>query len=86
MNEEYPVTSGLEACLADPPDILRSGRFGLLMNQASVDRNGQLACYLLENALPGWLTTLFSPQHGFAGKQHFEISTVTGTNLMMTST
>ncbi len=69
MNEEYPVTSGLEACLADPPDILRSGRFGLLMNQASVDRNGQLACYLMESAFPGWLTTLFSPQHGFAGKQ-----------------
>ncbi len=69
MNEEHPVISGLEACLADPPDILKSGRFGLLMNQASVDRHGQLACYLMENAFPGWLTTLFSPQHGFAGKQ-----------------
>ena len=69
MNEEHPVISGLEACLADPPDILKSGRFGLLMNQASVDRQGQLACYLMENAFPGWLTTLFSPQHGFAGKQ-----------------
>jgi uncharacterized protein YbbC (DUF1343 family) len=69
VNEEHPVISGLEACLADPPDILKSGRFGLLMNQASVDRQGQLACYLMENAFPGWLTTLFSPQHGFAGKQ-----------------
>ena len=69
MNEEHPVISGLEACLADPPDILKSGRFGLLMNQASVDRHGQLACYLMENVFPGWLTTLFSPQHGFAGKQ-----------------
>lgn len=69
MNEKHPVISGLEACLADPPDILKSGRFGLLMNQASVDRHGQLACYLMENAFPGWLTTLFSPQHGFAGKQ-----------------
>jgi len=69
VNEEHPVISGLEACLADPPDILKSGRFGLLMNQASVDRHGQLACYLMENAFPGWLTTLFSPQHGFAGKQ-----------------
>ena len=69
MNEEHPVISGLEACLADPPDVLKSGRFGLLMNQASVDRHGQLACYLMENAFPGWLTTLFSPQHGFAGKQ-----------------
>jgi uncharacterized protein YbbC (DUF1343 family) len=69
VNEKHPVISGLEACLADPPDILKSGRFGLLMNQASVDRHGQLACYLMENAFPGWLTTLFSPQHGFAGKQ-----------------
>jgi SSS family transporter len=31
------IQIGLEACLEDPPDVLRGARFGLLMNQASVD-------------------------------------------------
>lgn len=63
------VISGLEACLLDPPPRLGSCRFGLLMNQASVNRQGEAACYLMANAFPGWLTTLFSPQHGLSGKQ-----------------
>jgi uncharacterized protein YbbC (DUF1343 family) len=66
---DQPVISGLEACLADPPKLLRTSRFGLLMNQASVNRKGEAACYLMAQAFPGWLTTLFSPQHGLWGKQ-----------------
>jgi len=66
---EQPVVSGLEACLADPPELLRRTRFGLLMNQASVNREGEAAHYLMANAFPGWLTALFSPQHGLWGKQ-----------------
>ena len=31
------VTLGLERCLQEPPDIIRGKRFGLLLNQASVD-------------------------------------------------
>ena len=69
MANEQPVVSGLEACLADPPELLRRTRFGLLMNQASVNREGEAAHYLMANAFPGWLTALFSPQHGLWGKQ-----------------
>ena len=69
VSNDQSVISGLEACLRDPPPPLSSCRFGLLMNQASVNRQGEAACYLMANAFPGWLTALFSPQHGLWGKQ-----------------
>jgi uncharacterized protein YbbC (DUF1343 family) len=58
------VQTGLDRCLADPPAELRGRRFGLLMNQASVDRSFSYACDLLANQFPGQLAALFSPQHG----------------------
>jgi uncharacterized protein YbbC (DUF1343 family) len=58
------VQIGLEGCLADPLPILRGARFGLLMNQASVDRQFRYACDLLTARFPGQLAALFSPQHG----------------------
>src|SRR5687768_1175567 len=58
------VQIGLERCLADPPPQLRGARFGLLMNQASVDRRFRYACDLLAERFPGQLAALFSPQHG----------------------
>lgn len=63
------VTVGLEACLADPPAVLRSGRFGLLANQASVDHRFRYAWDLLAERFPGRLLALFSPQHGLWGEQ-----------------
>ena len=82
MANEQPVVSGLEACLADPPELLRRTRFGLLMNQASVNREGEAAHYLMANAFHGWLTALFSPQHGLWGKQQANmIETPTSYNL-----
>jgi uncharacterized protein YbbC (DUF1343 family) len=69
MSNVAPRT-GLERCLADPPEILRRGaRFGLLMNQASVDRQLRYACDLLAERFPGQLRALFSPQHGLWGEQ-----------------
>src|SRR5690242_499878 len=60
-----PVEIGLERCLQEPPEILRRGaRFGLLMNQASVDRSFRYACDVLANRFPGQLAAIFSPQHG----------------------
>src|SRR5437868_4219862 len=56
--------TGLERCLADPPPSLRGARFGLLMNQGSVDRSFRYACDLLAAKFPGQLTAIFSPQHG----------------------
>jgi uncharacterized protein YbbC (DUF1343 family) len=58
------IQIGLERCLADPPTVLRDCRFGLLMNQASVDRSFRYACDLLAERFPGQLAALFSPQHG----------------------
>jgi uncharacterized protein YbbC (DUF1343 family) len=58
------VQIGLECCLEDPLPILREARFGLLMNQASVDRSFRYACDVLAKRFPGRLVALFSPQHG----------------------
>ncbi len=58
------VRIGLEVVLDDPPSILIGSRFGLLMNQASVDGRFHYACDLLAERFPGRLTALFSPQHG----------------------
>jgi len=61
---------GLDRCLENPPDILKGGaRFGLLMNQASVDGHLRYACDLLATAFPGQLQALFSPQHGLWGEE-----------------
>ena len=59
-----PVTIGLENCLDGPPDVLRGARFGLLVNQASVDFRYRYSHDLLAEAFPGQLAALFSPQHG----------------------
>jgi len=58
------VDIGLERVLASPPSILQRRRFGLLMNDASVDRRFRSAARLLADAFPGQLVALFSPQHG----------------------
>ncbi|MFV2066631.1 MAG: exo-beta-N-acetylmuramidase NamZ domain-containing protein [Pirellulales bacterium] len=63
------VTIGLERCLAEPPDLLRGARFGLLSNQASVDRRFRYAHQLLAERFPGQLRALFGPQHGLWSEQ-----------------
>ncbi|HZN32967.1 MAG TPA: DUF1343 domain-containing protein [Pirellulaceae bacterium] len=63
------VQTGLERCLLSPPEILRGRRFGLLMNQASVDHRLRYACDLLAEKFPGQLQALFSPQHGLWGEE-----------------
>ena len=61
---------GLEVALAEPPRRLREAmRFGLLMNQASVDGRFRLAHELLHARFPGRLVALFSPQHGLFAEQ-----------------
>ena len=55
---------GLENCLDSPPPLRPRGRFGLLCNQASVDARFRHGCELLDEAFPGQLAALFSPQHG----------------------
>lgn len=56
---------GLEIACQTPPDVLRSARsFGLLANQASVDRGFRHAAEALSKRFPGKLKALFGPQHG----------------------
>lgn len=64
------IQVGLEVCLHEPPPRLaRGARFGLLMNQASVDARLHDACDLLAARFPGQLKALFSPQHGLWGEE-----------------
>jgi uncharacterized protein YbbC (DUF1343 family) len=67
MSEQFTI--GLERCLQTPPEILRGRRFGLLINQASVDRQFRYACDLLAERYPGQLAAIFTPQHGLWGEQ-----------------
>jgi uncharacterized protein YbbC (DUF1343 family) len=65
----WRVRIGLERCLEEPPDVLRGARFGLLMNQASVDHRFRYACDVLAERFPGRLKGIFSPQHGLWSEQ-----------------
>ncbi len=60
---------GLEQCVDHPPEVLNGARFGLLMNQASVDCHYRYACDVLAERFPGQLTAIFTPQHGLWGEQ-----------------
>ena len=62
------VKTGLEVCLETPPPILIGADFGLLMNQASVDRDFHYS-HQLAARIPGKLRAIFSPQHGLWGEQ-----------------
>jgi len=59
------VITGLERLIAAPPAALKGRRLGLLCNQSSTDRRFRHARDLIQAALPGQLSCLFSPQHGF---------------------
>ena len=62
------VKTGLEVCLETPPPILIGADFGLLMNQASVDRDFHYS-HQLAARTPGKLRAIFSPQHGLWSEQ-----------------
>ncbi len=55
---------GCEVLLQSPPSWFRSGRLGLLANQASVSRSLESVKELILDA-GGNLSCIFSPQHGF---------------------
>jgi uncharacterized protein YbbC (DUF1343 family) len=58
------VRLGCEVLVDDPPAWLRSGRLGLLVNQASVSHNLEDTTALVRKA-GGHVCCLFTPQHGF---------------------
>ena len=64
------VTTGLANLILHSHKWIRGSRIGLLCNPASIDSQYRHAKHLLNQAFPGQLTALFSPQHGiFAEKQ-----------------
>lgn len=64
------IKTGIEQLANNPPAWLKGKRLGLLCNQASTDRNFRHSRDIINSALPGQLTCIFSPQHGFfADKQ-----------------
>ena len=61
------TTLGLEQCRQSPPDLIHGKRFGLLLNQASVDHNFRYAHTLLQDRFPGQLSAL--RERGASGAQ-----------------
>jgi len=59
------VTTGVDVLCATLPEKLKNKRLGLLCNPASVGKNLTHSRFLINNAFPGQLVALFSPQHGF---------------------
>lgn len=77
------VTVGLEVLLAQPARSRKWGRCGLLVNQASVDREVRASQVLLKKLLKERLTVLFTPQHGLsADKQDNMIESGHGIDFM----
>jgi len=59
------VRSGLDNFITSPPSWIRGYRLGLLCNPASVNAKLRHAREVIARKLPGCLTALYSPQHGF---------------------
>jgi uncharacterized protein YbbC (DUF1343 family) len=61
------VRTGLEVFVANPPEIVRGKRVGLITNHTGVDREGRTGIDLL-HAMPELeLVALFGPEHGIRG-------------------
>lgn len=63
------VSVGLTEFVKKPGRAYKKARLGLLANQASVGPGYRHAVTLIDQACPGRLKVLFSPQHGFAGEK-----------------
>ena len=63
------VVTGLEKFIASEHAPYRKARLGLLANQASIGPKYAHCLDLLDESLPGAVTALFGPQHGWAGEK-----------------
>src|SRR5437016_6891449 len=63
------VRPGIEVLLADSAHLIAGKRVGLLSNNTGVDHLGRRDVDLLRTAPGARLTVLFSPEHGFLGKE-----------------
>jgi len=62
------VFTGLDVFAQGHRDEFAGKRIGVLANQASVDRFLRPAAQVVSECLPGALTALFGPQHGYGGE------------------
>ena len=75
------ISIGIEQLISSKPAWLEGKRLGLLCNQASTDRHFSHSRDLIQQAFPGQLHCLFSPQHGFfSEKQDNMIESSHGTD------
>lgn len=63
------TATGLEVFLQTKGMAYKKAHLGLLANQASVGPGYRHALDLLDEGLPGAVTALFGPQHGWAGEK-----------------
>ena len=63
------MNMGLDVVLAGDSSVIGDHRFGLLLNEASVDKQLKLACDGLAARYPEQVVSLFAPQHGLWGEQ-----------------
>ena len=59
------ISIGVEKLINNIPEWLQGKKLALLCNQASIDNNFIHTRDLINKFLPGQLTCIFSPQHGF---------------------
>jgi len=63
------VRPGIEVLLSDSAHLIAGKRLGLLTNNTGVDHLGRRDVDLLRTTHDARLTVLFSPEHGFLGKE-----------------
>src|ERR1041384_3503671 len=63
------VRAGVEVVLSDSAHLIAGKRLGLLTNTPGVDHGGRRDVDLLRSTHGARLTVLFSPEHGFLGKE-----------------
>lgn len=63
------VRFGIDNLSDEIVELLKQSRFGLLVNQASIDGSFRYTSDVLAERFPGKLAALFSPQHGLYSEQ-----------------
>src|SRR5437899_7815719 len=63
------VRPGIEVLLSDSAHLIAGKRLGLLTNNTGVDHLGRRDVDLLRTTHDARLTVLFSPEHGFLGRE-----------------
>lgn len=67
-SDELDVLTGIDVLRAEQFKSLKGLKIGLITNHTGLSRDGKSTVQLLQEAPGVQLKTLFSPEHGFAGK------------------